>query len=126
MIAENYCLAGDRKNALDTLHQVNEAQREAFWHYRYSQALLLPEGEIEAALEAVEKAISMQHDSRFDSAFYRHKGQILNAQGDARYITYMKLAWQKADTEKFKEQILQETEKLSGKSASEVLGMFEE
>ena len=107
-IAENYILLSKEKEANEILMQVPEEKREAFWYYRHAQALALDNFFINDALLAINLALDKLQDSRFKSAFRYEKAKILRKIGDPSSVDEYKAAYQLADTDKFKEDILNE------------------
>lgn len=107
-IAENFILLSNEKEANRILMQVPEEKREAFWYYRHAQALALNDSSITGALDAINAALDKLQQSYFESAFRREKAKILRKLGDPSFADEYKSAYQLADTDKFKGDILKE------------------
>lgn len=107
-IAENFILLSDEKEANRVLAWVPEEKREAFWYYRYAQALALNDSLINDALNAINIALDKLQLSHYESAFRREKAKILRKMGDTGFIDEYKTAYHLADTKKFKGDILKE------------------
>jgi hypothetical protein len=111
-IAENFILLNDGIGANRVLLNVPNEQRDAFWYYRYAQALEIVGVNYNDALVAIDAALKKIEEmklSKYESAFRREKAIILRKM-DAQCTAEYQRAYDLADTKKFKEEIRKECE----------------
>lgn len=108
-IAESYILLKDVGMAFKMLNEVTEEDREIWWNYTYTKALVT-DGKYEDALQKINFCIGLDKDKKNISVLYRERAIIKNFLTDKTCLADYEEAVISCESKKFKNMIVEELE----------------
>ena len=108
--AENLILLKKFSEAKGLLETLAPNDRDAFWHYRWAQTER-GLGNLEAARNAVDKAVSLPHDPKFRASFMALRYEIRDQGNDPSALDDLNEAIGLADSDKYRNQLIAQRER---------------